>query len=63
MQSISDCAEVFADFPDKEYMGAFSRETKFEVKVEADEVLLRIVRPAASGGSSPYRCTTTWPTS
>jgi hypothetical protein len=44
MRSISDRAEVSVDFPDKAYMGAFGRESTFEVKVEADEVLLRIVR-------------------
>ena len=44
MRSISDRAEVSVDFPDKTYMGAFSRESTFEVKVDADEVLLRIAR-------------------
>ena len=44
MQSISDRAEVSVDFPDKAYMGAFGRGSKLEVKVEADEVLLRIIR-------------------
>src|SRR4029450_9189862 len=44
MQYLSDPAEVSVDFPDKAYMGAFGRESTFEVKVEADEVLLRIVR-------------------
>ena len=45
MKSISDRAEVSVDFPNKAYMGAFGRESSFEVKVEPDEVLLRIVRP------------------
>jgi hypothetical protein len=45
MKSITDRAEVSVDFPDKTYMGAFGRESSFDVKVEADEVLLRIVRP------------------
>lgn len=44
MKSISDRAEVSVDFPDKTYMGAFGRESTFEVKVEEDEVLLRLVR-------------------
>jgi hypothetical protein len=44
MQSISDRAEVSVDFPDTAYMGAFGRESTFEVKVDADEALLRIVR-------------------
>jgi hypothetical protein len=38
---------VSIDFPDKAYMGAFGRESTFDVKVEADEVLLRIVRQGA----------------
>ena len=45
MKSISDRAEVSVDFPTKTYMGAFGRESSFEVKVEPDEVMLRIVRP------------------
>lgn len=45
MKSITDRAEVSVDFPNKAYMGAFGRESSFEVKVEPDEVMLRIVRP------------------
>ena len=44
MKSISDRAEVSIDFPDKAYMGAFGRESTYDVKVEPDEVMLRIVR-------------------
>ena len=44
MKSISDKAEVSVDFPDKTYMGSFGRESSFDVKVEPDEVLLRLVR-------------------
>lgn len=47
MKSISDRAEVSIDFPDKAYMGAFGRESSFDLKVEPDEVLLRIVRKGA----------------
>lgn len=47
MKSISDKAEVSVDFPDKTYMGSFGRESAFDVKVEADEVLLRLVRTGA----------------
>jgi hypothetical protein len=47
MKSISDKAEVSVDFPGKTYMGAFGRESAFEVKVESDEVMLRIVRAGA----------------
>ena len=45
MKSITDKAEISIDFPNKAYMGAFGRESSFDVKVEPDEVLLRIVRP------------------
>lgn len=44
MKSITDRAEISIDFPDKAYMGAFGRESSFDVKVDADEVLIRIVR-------------------
>lgn len=44
MKPISDKAEVSVDFPDKTYMGSFGREASFDVKVEADEVMLRLVR-------------------
>ena len=47
MKSITDRAEVSVDFPDKTYMGAFGRESSFDVKVEPDEVLLRILRTGA----------------
>lgn len=44
MKSITDRAEVSVDFPDKTYMGAFGRDSSFDVKVEPEEVKLRIVR-------------------
>ncbi len=44
MKSITDKAEVSVDFPDKTYRGAFGRESSFDVKVEVDEVLLRLIR-------------------
>src|SRR5215831_15793122 len=47
VRSISDRVEVSVDFPDKTYMGAFGRDSTFDVKVEEDEVLLRIVRKGA----------------
>lgn len=45
MKTITDKAEVSVDFPDKAYMGSFGRESSFDVKVEPDEVMLRIARP------------------
>jgi len=47
MKSISDKAEISVDFPDKTYMGSFGRESVFEIKVEEEDVLLRIVRAGA----------------
>ena len=47
MKSITDKAEISVDFPDKAYMGSFGRESSFDVKVERDDVLLRIVRRGA----------------
>jgi len=47
MKTISDKAEVSVDFPDKAYMGSFGKESSFDVKVEPDEVLVRIVRSGA----------------
>ena len=44
MKSITDKAEVSLDFPEKTYMGSFGRESSYEVKVEPEDVLLRIVR-------------------
>jgi hypothetical protein len=44
MKSITDKAEVSLDFPDKAYMGSFGRESSFDVKVDPEEVLIRIVR-------------------
>lgn len=44
MKSITDKAEVSVDFPDKTYMCAFGRECSFDVKVEVDEILLRLIR-------------------
>src|ERR1041385_3258921 len=44
MNSITDKAEVSLDFPDKVYMGSFGRESAFDVRVEPEEVLIRIVR-------------------
>ena len=44
MKSITDKAEVSLDFPDKAYMGSFGRESSFDVRVEPEEVLIRIVR-------------------
>ena len=44
MKSIPDRAEVSIDFPEKAYMGAFGRESSFDVGVDSEEVLLHIKR-------------------
>lgn len=45
MKPVIDKAEVSIDFPDKTYMGSFSRESGFEVSAEPDAILLKLVRP------------------
>ena len=44
MHPITDKAEVAIDFPDKFYMGGFSRDCSFEARAEAEGVLIRLVR-------------------
>ena len=44
MKPIADKAEVSIDFPDKVYMGSFGRESGFEVRIEPDAMLLKLVR-------------------
>ena len=44
---ILDKAEVAIDFPDKAYMGSFSRGSKFEARAENDGLFIKLVR----GGS------------
>lgn len=45
MKPLTDKASVSIDFPDKLYMGSFSRESGFDVSADDDEVLLKLVRP------------------
>lgn len=45
MKPIQDKAEVSIDFPDKVYMGAFSRESKFEASTENDGLFIKLYRP------------------
>lgn len=42
MKPITDKAEVSIDFPEKAYMGAFGRNSAFEVQATADEMLLKL---------------------
>lgn len=44
MKPVTDKASVSIDFPDKAYMGTFSRDASFDVHANADEVLLKLVR-------------------
>lgn len=46
-QPIVDRAEVAIDFPDKSYLGSFTRHSAFEATADAEGVLLRLIR---SGG-------------
>ncbi len=41
---IVDRAEVAIDFPDKSYLGSFTRHSAFEAAADAAGVLLRLVR-------------------
>jgi hypothetical protein len=47
MKPISDKAEVALDFPDKLFMGSFSRGSGYETAVDAEGVMLKLAR---SGG-------------
>lgn len=44
LKPITDKAEVAVDFPDKTYMGSFGRASAFEVRADADGVMLRLAR-------------------
>lgn len=44
MKPIVDKAEISIDFPDKTYMGTFGRESGFDVRVEPEALLIRLVR-------------------
>jgi hypothetical protein len=45
LHPISDKAEVSVDFPDKAYVGSFTRHSQFDAYAEADDVAIRLVRP------------------
>ena len=45
LHPISDKAEVSVDFPDKAYIGSFSRHSQFDAYANADSVAIRLVRP------------------
>ena len=45
LHPIIDKAEVSVDFPDKAYVGIFTRHSQFDAFVEADDVAIRLVRP------------------
>jgi hypothetical protein len=45
LHPIADKAEVSVDFPDKVYIGSFSRHSQFDAYADADSVAIRLVRP------------------
>jgi hypothetical protein len=45
LHPIADKAEVSVDFPDKAYMGIFSRHSQFDTYANADDVAIKLVRP------------------
>ena len=42
MKPIKDKAEVSIDFPEKFYIGSFSRQSKFEARSEDDGLLIKL---------------------
>ena len=47
-QPILDRAEVAIDFPDKTYLGSFTRHSAFEAAADEGGVLLRLIRSGAA---------------
>ena len=45
LHPISDKGEVSIDFPDKAYIGSFSRHSQFDAYADTDSVAIRLVRP------------------
>ena len=45
LHPIADKAEVSVDFPDKAYIGSFSRHSQFDASADAEGVAVRLVRP------------------
>lgn len=45
MRPVTDKAEVSIDFPDKAYMGAFGRDSKFDAHADDQGVMLKLSRP------------------
>jgi hypothetical protein len=45
LHPIADKAEVSVDFPDKAYIGSFSRHSQFDAYADAESVAIRLVRP------------------
>src|SRR5215472_8370827 len=45
LHPIADKAEVSVDFPDKAYIGSFSRHSQFDAYADADSVAIKLVRP------------------
>jgi hypothetical protein len=45
LHPIVDEAEVSVDFPDKAYIGSFSRHSQFDAYADAESVAIRLVRP------------------
>ena len=45
LHPISDKGEISVEFPDKAYIGSFSRHSQFDAYADADSVAIRLVRP------------------
>lgn len=44
MKAVTDGAQVSVDLPDRVYLGTFGRQSGYEVKVLADEAMVRLRR-------------------
>src|SRR5215470_3717673 len=45
LHPIADKAEVSVDFPDKAYIGSFTRHSQFDAHADAESAAIRLVRP------------------
>lgn len=45
LHPIADKAEVSVDFPDKAYIGSFSRHSQFDAFADPESAAIRLVRP------------------
>ncbi|MEZ5668502.1 MAG: hypothetical protein R3F55_13885 [Alphaproteobacteria bacterium] len=49
MKPVADKAEVSLEFPDKTYMGSFTRHSSFQAQADAEGVAVKLVRAGGDG--------------